>query len=137
MCSFELPAWYHHYMLATVPTARSWFAGAAERVSGRSVGTITKSVEIDRPASEVWSVLEDVRRLPDFSPNTEAVRDAPERITDPGQTFRQVVKLLGKRFESDWVVTDVEPGRLLAIEGSVGYGAHYCLREDVEPIDDG
>ena len=99
------------------------------------MSTITKSVEIDRPASEVWSVLEDVRRLPDFSPNTEEVHDAPERITAPGQTFRQVVKLLGKRFESEWVVTDIVPGRRLAIEGSVGYGAHYCLREDIEAVD--
>jgi len=100
------------------------------------MAVIVKSVEIERPASEVWAVLEDVRRLPEFSPNTREIRNAPERITEVGQTFCQVVKLLGKRFESDWTVTELDPGRRLGIKGSVGFGAHYHLREDVEPLGD-
>lgn len=79
-------------------------------------------------------MLEDVRQLPDFSPKTEEVRNAPDRITTVGQTFCQVVRLLGKRFESDWTVTEVDPGRRLGIEGSVGLGARYHLREDVDAL---
>jgi uncharacterized membrane protein len=98
------------------------------------VGTIEHDAAIDRPAGEVWAILEDVRRLPELSRSTIEVRDAPARLTGTGQTFTQVVQLLGKRFESEWVVTDFEPSRAFAIEGDVGFGVRYCLREEVEPL---
>lgn len=96
--------------------------------------TIEQAIEIDRSAEAVWTVLEDVRRLPEFSVSTVAVRDAPERLTAPGQTFHQEVKLLGRRFDSEWVVTALEPGRSLTIEGDVGYGVRYCLTESLEEL---
>jgi uncharacterized membrane protein len=98
------------------------------------VPTIEHAIEIERPAAAVWAVLEDVRRLPEFSASTVAVRDAPERLTAPGQTFSQEVKLLGRRFDSEWVVTDLQPGRSLTIEGDVGYGVRYCLTESLEGL---
>lgn len=42
--------------------------------------------------------------------------------------------MIGKRFESEWVVTAFEAGRSFAIEGDVGYGVRYCLRESLEPL---
>ena len=96
--------------------------------------TIQQSVEIERPAGAVWAVLEDVRRLPEFSHSTVAVREAPERLTAPGQTFHQEVRLLGRSFDSEWVVTALEPGRSLTIEGDVGYGVRYCLTESLEEL---
>jgi uncharacterized membrane protein len=98
------------------------------------MGTIERSIEIDRPLDEVWAVLEDVRRLPDFSPSTTEVRDAPERLTSAGQTFVQVVRQLGRRFESEWSVLELHPGERLVIEGSVGYGVRYRLTETLEEL---
>jgi uncharacterized membrane protein len=98
------------------------------------VPTIQQSVEIERPAGAVWAVLEDVRRLPEFSHSTVAVREAPERLTAPGQTFHQEVRLLGRSFDSEWVVTALDPGRSLTIEGDVGYGVRYCLTESLEEL---
>lgn len=98
------------------------------------MATIEHDAVIDRPASQVWAILEDVRRLPELSHSTKEVRDAPERITSVGQTFTQVVTVLGRRFESEWVVTSFGPGRSFAIEGDVGYGVRYCLREAVEEL---
>ena len=96
--------------------------------------TIEQDVQIERPAGAVWAVLEDVRRLPEFSASTVAVRDAPERLTAPGQTFHQEVRLLGRSFDSEWVVTAIEPGLSLTIEGDVGYGVRYCLTESLEAL---
>ena len=96
--------------------------------------TIEHAIEIERPAEAVWAVLEDVRRLPEFSASTIAVRDAPERLTTPRQTFHQEVKVLGRRFDSEWVVKDLQPGRSVTIEGDVGYGVRYCLTESLEPL---
>jgi uncharacterized membrane protein len=98
------------------------------------VSTIEHAVEIDAPATDVWAVLEDVRRLPELSPSTEAVLDAPDRLSAVGQRFRQVVKLLGRSYESDWSVVAFSARSSLAIQGTVGYGVSYCLTEAVEPI---
>jgi uncharacterized membrane protein len=96
------------------------------------MATIERSVEVDRPAADVWAVLEDVRQIPVYSPSTVAVADAPERLSAAGQRFRQTVMVLGRRFESQWTVTELQPGRLVAFEGTVGVGARYCLVEEVD-----
>ncbi len=97
------------------------------------MATIERSVDVERPADEVWAVLEDVRQIPVYSPSTVAVTDAPERITAAGQRFRQAILVLGRRFESDWIVTELCPGRKVAMEGTIGVGARYCLVEEVDP----
>lgn len=98
------------------------------------MGTIRHDAVIDASAERVWAVVADVRRLPELSQHTVEVRDAPALLTSVGQTFTQVVKVAGKRFESSWEVTALDSGRSLAIEGDVGYGVRYALRESVEPL---
>jgi hypothetical protein len=98
------------------------------------VPTIEHDSVIERPAEAVWAVLEDVRRLPEFSASTVTVRDAPARLTAARQTFHQEVRVLGRSFDSEWVVNAIDPGRSLTIEGDVGYGVRYCLTESVEPL---
>ncbi len=95
---------------------------------------IRREVEVERPVEDVWDVLKDVRRLPEFSSSTVAVLDAPERITRPGQRFRQVVMWMGRRFESEWEVTEVVPERKVAITGNMGPGGRYWLVQEAEPI---
>jgi uncharacterized membrane protein len=97
------------------------------------MGTIERSVDVERPAADVWAVLEDVRRIPVFSPSTVAVADAPDRLSAVGQRFRQTIVVLGARYESNWTVTELEPGRRVAFEGTIGLGARYCLVEEVAP----
>ena len=98
------------------------------------MGMIERSIEVERPAEDVWAVLEDVRRIPSFSPSTVAVTHAPERLSAVGQRFRQTVRVLGREFESDWVVKELQPGRRVAMEGTIGVGARYCLVEEVAPL---
>jgi uncharacterized membrane protein len=98
------------------------------------MATISHEATIERPAAEVWAILEDVRRLPELSDSTLEVRDAPERLTTEGQTFTQVVQVLGRRFESEWRVVAFGPGRSFSIEGDVGFGVRYCLAEALEEL---
>ena len=93
-----------------------------------------RTADIDASPDEVWSVLEDVRLLPQLSPSTKQVLGAPERLTRPGDTFSQVVRLLGRSYTSDWVVKRLERGRLLSIEGTIGFGVGYCLTQEIEPL---
>jgi uncharacterized membrane protein len=97
------------------------------------VNEVRRSVEIDRPAADVWAVLEDVRRLPELSPSTVEVV-APERLERAGQTFTQTVTLGGKRFTSEWEVVEIDAGRRLVIQGSVLPGTRYRMTEDIEAI---
>jgi hypothetical protein len=101
------------------------------------MGLIERSVEVRAEASKVWDVLVDVRRLPEVSRHTIAVTDAPPRLSREGERFTQVVTAVGKRFQSEWSVMRFEPGRVLSIEGSVGFGVRYCLTESVEPAGPG
>ena len=94
------------------------------------MASIERTVDIDRPAEDVWALLEDVRRLPELSPSTVEV-DGPARLDAVGQRFRQVVSLAGRRFESEWKVAGIVPGRCLAVEGSVLPGTHYRMVEEV------
>lgn len=97
---------------------------------------LSRETEIAAPAARVWELLEDVRRLPEFSPSTESVVGAPPRLTAVGQTYTQVGTLLGKRMESQWRVTALEPGRRLSSEGSPGLGVHYTITQIIESLDE-
>jgi len=98
------------------------------------VSTIKRCVDIAAPAERVWDVLEDVRKLPEYSESTEEVREAPERLTAVGQEYVQVGRLLGVRLSSRWQVTALEPGRLLSSEGSLAPGVRYTLTQWLEPL---
>lgn len=101
------------------------------------MATIRRSIDIAAPAERVWDLLEDVRRLPEYSESTDEVRDAPERLTAVGQEYVQVGKLLGMRLTSRWTVTAIEPGRLLRSEGSLAPGLRYTLTQRLEALPDG
>ena len=98
--------------------------------------TITRDIDIGVPAERLWSLLQDVRRLPEYSPNTDAVRDAPERLTAAGQQYVQVGRLLGVTVSSRWRVTAIDPGRLLRSEGSPAPGVRYVLTQRLVALDE-
>jgi len=101
------------------------------------VATIKRSVDIAAPADRVWDLLEDVRRLPEYSESTDEVRNAPERLTAVGQEYEQVGRILGVKLTSRWRVTELEPGRLLGNEGTMGPGVRYRLKQWLDPLPGG
>jgi uncharacterized membrane protein len=101
------------------------------------MSTIERCVDIAAPPEHVWALLEDVRRLPEYSQSTDEVRDAPERITAVGQEYVQVGRVLGVKLTSRWRVTALEPGRLLGNEGSLAPGVRYTLTQRLEPLPSG
>jgi len=98
------------------------------------VSTITRNVDIAAPVERVWDLLENVRRLPEYSASTQEVRDAPERLTAVGQEYVQVGRLLGVKLASRWRVTALEPGRLLSNVGTIAPGVCYTLTQRLEPL---
>lgn len=101
------------------------------------MATIKRSVDIAAPPEQVWELLEDVRRLPEYSESTDEVEDAPERITSVGQEYVQVGRLLGMKLRSRWKVVGLEQGRMISSEGSLAKGVRYTLTQRLEPIPSG
>lgn len=98
---------------------------------------IKRCVEIAAAPERVWDLLEDVRRLPEYSQSTDEVREAPERLTAVGQEYLQVGRMLGVKLTSRWRVTAIEPGRLLSNEGTLAPGVRYTLTQRLDPLPDG
>jgi len=94
--------------------------------------TVEMSESMDATAWAVWSVLEDVRHLPEVSPSTISV-DAPARLAEVGDTFRQTVRVGRRDFTSVWRVEEIAPPHRLVISGSVLPGTHYRMTESVAP----
>jgi uncharacterized membrane protein len=96
------------------------------------MAVISDHVDIDAAPCDVWAVLSDVRDLPNYSASTIAVEDAPDRLDAQGQTFVQVVKILGRRWRSTWTVLEYDAGKLLSTEGTVGPGVRLGLSQRLE-----
>jgi uncharacterized protein YndB with AHSA1/START domain len=81
--------------------------GAAER-------ELRAETSIDAPPAAVWEVLGDVRRMPELSP--ELVRMIPLKKGGlrPGQWYLGVNKRKGVLWPTRSVVSEVEPGRVVA-----------------------
>ena len=77
---------------------------------------VERVVEVAAPAPVVWSIVEDLSRMPELSQSTISV-EGPDRLTEVGQRFAQVVRLAGKRFRSEWTLLELHPGRFLRVEG--------------------
>lgn len=101
------------------------------------LSTIRRHTDIAASVDRVWGLLEDVRRLPEYSSSTQEVREAPERLTEVGQSYLQVGKLLGMKVTSRWEVKAIEPGRLLTSVGTLAAGVRYTLTQRLEPMADG
>jgi uncharacterized membrane protein len=101
------------------------------------MATISESIDIAAAADEVWALLADVRRLPEYSASTTAVRDAPQRLTAVGDRYVQVGRLLGVTLTSTWTVTVLEPGRVLVSEGRLAPGVRYRLAQRLEALPGG
>ena len=99
------------------------------------MSAVRRSVDIAAPAPVVWSMVEDLRLMPQLSESTISV-DGPARLTEPGQRFEQVVRLAGRHFRSSWTLLDLEPGRCLTVEGELMRGVRYGITQAVEPTGD-
>lgn len=97
------------------------------------MGHLTRSTTIDCAPERVFAVLSDVDRLPQFSSMTVDVRNGPGRPIQAGDTFDQVVKILGKELESRWRVVEVRPPSVIRCEGEATAGARATLTETLAP----
>jgi uncharacterized protein YndB with AHSA1/START domain len=81
--------------------------------------TTELAIEIDAPVADVWRIVTDVTRIPEWSPachRCEWLDGAHEAIV--GARFRGHNKLNGARWSRDCEITAVEPGVVFAFSTS-------------------
>lgn len=78
--------------------------------------TIERTITVPTPLTRVWDYLLDFTRTEEWDPPTKSTT----RVTGDGgvgTVYRNVTSLLGHDVESEYTVVDVEPRRLLRLEG--------------------
>lgn len=95
--------------------------------------TISRDTVVQCPPSRVFAVLADLERLTEFSDMTVAVRNGPKHPVQVGDTFEQVVKVLGIEIDTKWEVVEVVADRLIRFEGHSDGDGRASLTHRVDP----
>ncbi len=79
-----------------------------------------ESVEINRPVEEVFSYVSTVESQPEWAtPPIEVRKDTPGPPKE-GDAFTAVAKFLGRRFETPYRITSIEPNRQFSYHATGG-----------------
>lgn len=93
------------------------------------------SLEIDRPSDEVFAVIADFSRNPEWQRGMKSAvwtSDPPIRI---GSTYDQVARFLGRDVTTSFEVVEYDPGRSITIESQASSFPIRVTRS-VEPLAD-
>jgi uncharacterized protein YndB with AHSA1/START domain len=81
---------------------------------------VEESVEINRPVEEVFSYVSTLESQPEWAgPALEVRKDTPGPLKE-GDTFTYVAQFLGRRFETPFQVTSIEPNRQFSYHATGG-----------------
>jgi uncharacterized protein YndB with AHSA1/START domain len=74
---------------------------------------IVASVEIDRPASQVWAYVADYGHDPSWRAGIRQMRPSQAGPAQEGVATHELLRLVGLSFRTDATIDRVEPGRRL------------------------
>jgi uncharacterized protein YndB with AHSA1/START domain len=104
--------------------------------------TFRATTTIDRPAAEVWAVVADYGRDPDWRQGVETMAPSTVGPAVVGTTTDEVLHLGGRTYRNHGEVTAVEPGRRLewrTLQGADANGSRTVIetaggRSEVELV---
>ena len=88
------------------------------------------AITVNRPVSEVFAYVADVRNLPQWQGGVLEVRQESEGDVAVGTRFTEVRKFLGRRMESTLEVTECAPDRkfsLRTISGPIPFSVEHTF----------
>jgi uncharacterized protein YndB with AHSA1/START domain len=77
---------------------------------------LTSTVDIDRPAEDVFAVISDFSRNPEWQGGMKSARWTSAPPIDVGSTYEQVARFLGRVVVTTFEVVAYEPDRSVTIE---------------------
>ena len=94
------------------------------------------TVDIDKPALAVFEFLAEFENNPSWQQGMHSCQWTSPTRGAVGSTYVQVAQFMGRRIDTHFVVTEFEPGRLIAIESTQSTVPIQVTRR-VEPLDAG
>ncbi|MCA9649570.1 MAG: SRPBCC family protein [Myxococcales bacterium] len=94
------------------------------------------SIEIDRPAEPVFRYLADFENNPQWQGGMQSCRWTSDEAGVVGATYVQEARFLGRRIDTYFVVTELEPGRRISIESTQSTFPIQVTRS-VQPLGEG
>lgn len=91
------------------------------------------SIEIDRPAGEVFEVISDFSRNPEWQRGMKSATWTSEPPLHAGSTYDQVARFLGRDVVTSFEVVGIEPGRSVSI-ASTRSSFPIRVTRSVEPL---
>lgn len=91
----------------------------------------------EAPIDRVFEVSVDPLRIPEWAPSVFEVKDATPGPMTIGSTYTAVTKVLGRRLEIRYQITEIEPPRLLTAVGTAPNGGRALLRTRLSPAASG
>ncbi|RBY83314.1 SRPBCC family protein [Blastococcus sp. TF02A-26] len=96
---------------------------------------LTAAVEVDRPADEVWRLVADYARDPEWRTGVVTMAPSTAGPVVEGTTTAEELHMAGRTWRNTGVVTSVEPGRRFSWRTTSGVEASGS--RDVVPLSGG
>jgi uncharacterized membrane protein len=87
------------------------------------------TIEIDRPADEVFRYVADFENNPEWQGGMRSCRWTSQETGVVGATYVQEARFFGKRIETHFRVTELVPGERVSIESTVSTFPIQVTRE--------
>lgn len=99
---------------------------------------LRETVDFAVPPEDVWAVLIDLDRLPEWVAEHRAFPDGAPASLREGTTYNQTLEAAAaQEVDIEWTVVEYDEPRALAFDGSGPAGSSATLRYELEPVGDG
>jgi uncharacterized membrane protein len=92
------------------------------------------SVEVERPADEVFAYLDEVENNPEWLAGMQSARWTTDPPRGVGSRYEQRARFLGKEIRTTFEVVDHQPGRRVTIRSLEGSSFPLTVTRQVEPL---
>jgi uncharacterized protein YndB with AHSA1/START domain len=98
---------------------------------------VRESIEIEASREEVWDVISDLARVPEWVTIHDGFTEDPPHSVEEGTRFGQKLSVGGKSFEVTWTATTVDRPNRLEWSGDGPTGSSARATYQLSPIDSG
>jgi uncharacterized protein YndB with AHSA1/START domain len=98
---------------------------------------IRRQIDVAASPDAIFALLTDLDRLPEWATIVVDSRDVSAQPLTAGCTFRQTIRVMGRELDTEWRVTELEPGRRLTYDATAAMGGHLAMTQTITPRDGG
>ncbi len=94
------------------------------------MGRYRKTFRIEAPLDQLWELMNDPDRLPEWNRAFDRVDNATGPLDEVGSTYTQVMRVAGIELKGEWEITAVEAHRSREFQGN-SPGMSFCKGKEL------